>query len=197
MGDLVHFRTKEIGSLVKYIESVIDASELVKDVDFEIISLIVLDKEFKAHSLGGFLGTKSNEVFQGKSGFLKQANHLINENVRNNEVEAVFATEYQHSSDIVFYKINGGIDIDLATEVGLGVVLYNGVLMLYSPKEKGNSMDTVYEVVKLKVYFQLIHPESIDENLKGSFKKNADLIQSLMLIDSWKHIGILEEIFGY
>lgn len=197
MGELVHFKTKEIGALAKYIDSMIDASKLVKDVDFEIISLIVLDKEFQAHSLGGFLGTKNNEVFQRGSSFIKQAHRLIKENVRNNEVEAVFTTEYKPSSELVFYKINGGIDIDLATEIGLGVVLYNGVLMLYSPDQKGNAMDTVYEMIKLKVYFQLLHPESIDENLKGSFKKNADLIQSLVLINSLKHTGKLVDIFGY
>ncbi|ASS66993.1 hypothetical protein NYE70_22165 [Paenibacillus sp. FSL R5-0407] len=197
MGELVYFQKRDVGALEKYIDLIIDASELVKDVDFEIVSMIVMDNEFDTYSLGGFLGTSSNDLFQGNSGALEQARSLLKEKGKLDDIEAVFTTQFQSNSNLAFYRIKDRVDIDLATEVGLGVVSYKGELMIYSPQVDEDPTDTVYEMVRLKVYFQLIHPESIDENLKESFKKSADLIQSLMLIDSWKHIGILEEIFGY
>ncbi|MGG1940392.1 hypothetical protein ABFY57_11950 [Paenibacillus polymyxa] len=194
MGELVYFRKKETGLLAQYMDSTIDTSELVKDADFEIVSMIVMDNEYDTFSLGGFLQNSSNKLLQGESGFLEQAKKLIKEQGKEKDVMWVAPTQYIGGDDVKFYKIKGDIDIDLAAEVGLGVVLYQGELMIYSPQPNEDPMDAVHEMVKLKVYLQLMHPENVDVKLRESFEKNSELIQSLMLIDHWKHMERLEEI---
>jgi hypothetical protein len=197
MGELLYFRKNDTGLLAQYVESIVDASGLFKDVDFEIASSIVMDSEYETFSLGGFLGSTSNKLFQGRSGFLEQAKNLIKEQGKEKDVMWVAPTQYKGGDDVKFYKIKGGIDIDLATEVGLGVVSYRGELLIYSPQAIEDSIDAVHEMVKLKVYLQLLHPENIDVKLKESFEKNAELIQSLMLFNNWSHMERLEEILGY
>ncbi|KPV59665.1 hypothetical protein QJ48_09745 [Paenibacillus sp. A3] len=79
MGELLYFKKKDSGLLAQYVESIVDASGLVQDVDFEIASIIVMDNEYDTFSLGGFLGSTSNKLFQDSSGFLEQAKiHLKN-----------------------------------------------------------------------------------------------------------------------
>jgi hypothetical protein len=104
-------------------------------------------------------------------------------------------TQYNGGDNVKFYKLKCDIDIDLATEVGLGVVLYQGDMMIYSPQPNNDPIDAVYEMIKLKVYLQLMHDENVDMKLKESFDKQAELIQSLMLINHRWHMERLEIIF--
>lgn len=194
MGELVYFRKKETGLLAQYIDSVIDTSGLVKDVDFEIASLIVMDNDYNTYSLGDFLGSPSNKLIQGNTDFLEQAKGFIKVQGKETEVMWVAPTQFINGDDGKFFKIKGGIDIDLATEIGLGVVTYKGELLVYSPQENADPMNAIYEMVKLKVYLQLLHPEDVDIKLKESFEKNAELIQSLMLLNQWRHMERLESI---
>ncbi|KPV59666.1 hypothetical protein QJ48_09750 [Paenibacillus sp. A3] len=66
--------------------------------------------------------------------------------------------------------------------------------MIYSPQTNEDPIDVVHKMVKLKVFLQLSHPEKVDVELKEAFEKNAKLIQSLMLINHWRHMERLENI---
>lgn len=183
MGELVCFEKKDMGTEAQYIDSVIDATDLVEGVNFEIASIVVLNSECDAFSLGGFLGTKSNELLRGYSGFLDQAKALIKEHAREDEIDVIFSTPFSPRDNIAFYKIKEDIDIDLATELGLGVVIHKGEFMIYSPHLK-DPMDVIYEMLRLKIYFQIMHPEKIDEHLKSSFEKNTNLFYTSMLMNN-------------
>jgi hypothetical protein len=50
-----------------------DGYGLVKDIDFVIVSMLVMDNEYNVHSLGGFLGRTSNQLIEGNTDFLEQA----------------------------------------------------------------------------------------------------------------------------
>lgn len=195
MGELVYFRKKEMGLVEQYLDSMIDGSGLEKDVDFEIVSMIVMDNEYDTYSLGGFLGSTSNKLFKGNTDFFEQAKGLIKVQDKEKEVMWVAPTQYNGGDNVKFYKLKCGIDIDLATEVGLGVVLYQGDMMIYSPQPNNDPIDAVYEMIKLKVYLQLMNDEIVDMKLKESFDKQAELIQSLMLINHRRHLERLEIIF--
>ncbi|MFS0871088.1 MULTISPECIES: hypothetical protein [Paenibacillus] len=197
MRELSYYRKNETGLLAQYMDSIIDASGLVKDIDFDIVSMIVMDNEFDTFSLGGFLGSTSNKIFKSSTGFLEQAKNVIKEQGKEKDLMWVAPTQNVVRDNVKFYKIKGGIDYDLAAEVGLGVVSYKDEFMIYSPQGNDDPMDVVHEMIKLKVYLQLMHPENVDMKLKESFDKNAHLIQSLMLINHCKHMDRLGDILSY
>ncbi|WP_141097560.1 hypothetical protein [Paenibacillus aquistagni] len=149
----------------QYLDSIIDVSGLVNDLDFEIISILVMDNEYNAYSLGGFLGSTSNQLYEGKTGFLVQAKGLIKVHGKEKDVLWVAPTLYTGGDNVKFYKLKSDIDVDIASEVGLGVVMYQGELMIYSPQPNNDPIDAIYEMIKLKVYLQLMHPENLDIKL--------------------------------
>jgi hypothetical protein len=194
MGDVVYMNKQKQG-VSKYMDSGIYASDLVKGVDFEVASIIVMDDQFEAKSLGGFLGNKSKLLFQDIVGKpINTAKRLVKESKKGNQ--AIYETPLP-KENVAFYKLKTDtvIDIDLATEIGLGFVTYKNEYMIYSPLLGEDPKDVVYEMVRLKMYFQLTHPEYIDTKFKESFSKNEDLLMSLIIIDMPKHINRLNEIF--
>lgn len=72
-------------------------------------------------------------------------------------------------STLAFYKINGEVDIDLATELGLGVVRYNKEYHLYFPYIREDPIYTLYEMTMFKVYLQLLYPDQVDEAFRKDF----------------------------
>lgn len=191
MGKLIYMNKKEEG-VAKRLAEGINAAGLKKGIDFTIVSFLVLDEEFASHSLGGFLGRSSVKLFKTVIGGYRAFAESL---VADKGVEAVVETPYPKIENPVFYKLNEEIDIDLATEIGLGVVLYNDEYMLYCPSNTGSPMDAVAEMLAIKVYFQLKHPEEVDEKLKASFVKFQDVIMSNMIANSAKHMNRLKEIF--
>lgn len=191
MGKLIYMNKTEEG-VTKYMTEGVNASGLKKGIDFTVVSFVVLDNEFTSHSLGGFLGKSSVKLFKNVIGGYRAFAESL---VANKQVEAVFETPYPKIENPVFYKLNEEIDIDLATEIGLGVVLYNGEYMIYNPSNTGNPMDAIAEMFALKVYFQLRHPEEVDEKLKGSFNKFEDIIMTNMIVNGKKHMNTLKKIF--
>ncbi|OME54028.1 hypothetical protein BSK59_15720 [Paenibacillus odorifer] len=190
MGELIYMRKQDEG-IARYINSGINASELKNGKDFHVASIVVLDTTMGSHSLGGFLGTKSNVLFRDKEeGFKSIAIELMNDK----NAEFVFETEIP-KSDLAFYRLAEEIDIDLATEIGFGVVRYNGEYLIYSPFYK-SPIDAVSEMLMLKIYFQLIHPDEVDPKLKNAFVTFEDVIQSKMIVNSAKHMNRLKEILG-
>lgn len=193
MGELINLKKKLKGA-EKYLESGLVVSGLSKE-DYTILSMIVMDNDFQGYSLGGFLGKSSNELFENVSGKpIDIAKSLVKESEKTNE--GVMQTPMPKLNKIVFYKLkNTTIDIDLATELGLGVVEYKNERMIYSPFYTENPKEAVYEMLRLKIYLQLLNPDDLDESLKDSFMRNEDLIQSMILINMPKHSNQLKRIY--
>lgn len=192
MGDLIYMNNNDDEGVTKRMVDGVNASGLKKGIDFNIISFMVLDRDFASHSLGGFLGKNSTKLFKNVAGGYRAFAESL---VAGKSVEAVAETPYPKIDNQVFYRINEEVDIDLATEIGLGVVLYKGEYLLYCPSNTGNPMDAVSEMLTIKVYFQLKHPDEIDMKLKSSFEKYQDIIMSNMIANSAKHMNRLKEIF--
>lgn len=189
MGKVLYLNRQDEG-IARYMDSGIDASQLVKGVDFHIASIVVMDENFGTHSLGGFLGTNSNELFQGIEGdYIGMVKTLVVDK----GVEGFIETPYHNG--VPFYRVKGDVNIDLATELGLGVVRYQGEYLLYSPSSKDDPMDAVSEMLMLKVYFQLMYPNEIDQRLAASFSKLRTMLMVNMTANAQKHINRLKEIF--
>lgn len=192
MADVVFMNKKQEGFL-KYLDSQTKLYGLKKDIDFEIVSIVVLSDYSKAFSLGEFLGIRSNELFKDSKGkYLNTAKKLLQEK----QFKAISETLYPRINEVSFYEVKDQIDIDLASEVGLGVVKYKEKYMLYYPFQGEDPKSIVYEMLMLKVYFQLLHPEDVDVKLQAGFGKYASLIQSMMVANGRKHIQRLKEIFA-
>jgi hypothetical protein len=192
MGNVV-FINKEKEGLIKYLDSATNVSGLKNGVDFEIVSFVFFADNFQAYSLGGFLGTRSNDLFKEENGkYINTAKRLV----KGTKIKAIAATPYPTIDNVAFYEVKGQIDIDLATEIGLGVVSYKNKYMLYYPFLTADPISVVYEMLMLKVYFQLLYPEDVDVKFKSAFEKYADLIQSMMVVNGRKHIKRLKEIFA-
>lgn len=189
MGEVIYMRKQDEG-VARFIDSGINASELIQGEDYQLASFVVLDKQMGSHSLGGYLGESSNELFQGEGLNLKETAFKL---LDGKDVEFVFETEIPNNN-AAFYRLNEEVNIDLATEIGLGVVLYNNEYLIYSPSYK-NPMDAVGEMLMLKIYFQLMHPDEVDQKLKDAFATFQDVIQSKMIINSAKHMNRLQQIF--
>ncbi|MFC5530327.1 hypothetical protein [Cohnella yongneupensis] len=184
---------KKDAGISRYIDSIVLATDLTKGIDFEVASFVVMDDYYDVFSLGGFLGTSSNKILlTTKSNLL----HRVKESIKNEDQLLIAETPFPKHNNQAFFKIHGRIDIDLATELGLGVVKMNGEYMLYFPFSKGNPSDAILEMLLLKVYFQLLHPLELDEKLKLTLEKNEDLIITYLKIDGRKHVNRLKEIFS-
>ncbi|MCY9757751.1 hypothetical protein M5X00_26335 [Paenibacillus alvei] len=188
MGKLLYLNKQDEG-IARYMDSGIDASKLQKGVDFHIASIFLVDDNFEAHSLGEYIGKSSNELFQGiESGYIQVAKKIIS------GVTGLMETPY--NKGVPFYRVKGNIDIDLATDVGLGVVRYQGEYYLYSPTSDDDPMDAIMEMIMLKVYFQLMNPNEVDQKLAASFSKFHKMILVNMTSNAQKHINRLKEIFA-
>lgn len=195
MSNVVNIDTKRKGVL-EFIEDIIDANELNKDEDFEIVSFVVMDQNFETFSLGGFLGEKSINLFRDSIG---RPIEIAKKFVEGKNVGFITETQYNKTDKQMFYKMKDEVDIDLAIEVGLGVVKYNNEYMIYVPFLNEDPTTIGYGMMMLKVYAQLQNPHKIDINLKQNFEENYDLIMVHMLGASpanIRHISRLEEIFA-
>lgn len=192
MGEVVYLRKNQEG-VTKYISEIISANNLIKGRDFEVVSFLVLDSDFTSHSLGGFLRSTSNKLFKdvvvGHSTFALSL-------VADKNVEGVMETPMSKNDNLVFYRLAEEVNIDLATEIGLGVVRYKGEYLVYSPSNtENNPIDIINEMLSIKVYMQLFHPEDVDYNLKKSFEDYENLIQSNMIVNAAKHMNTLKTTF--
>jgi hypothetical protein len=198
MGEVVYMNKKKIFGVAKYLDTGYRTKGLVNGVDFEVVSFIILDLlNLKGYSLGGYLKTSSNELFNNiNSNYLDATNTLINEMKKDGEVAGVSETLIPNNEDYAFYQLKGvEIDIDLATEIGLGVVKYRGHYMLYYPHYQQES-DAYVEMMLMKTYFQLKYPENIDEKIKENFAKYEKAIRPLISINVPKHMKRLKEIYS-
>ncbi|TVX86035.1 hypothetical protein [Paenibacillus agilis] len=189
MGKVLYMNKRDEG-IAKYMKINIDTSKLKRGVDFHIASIFVVDENFGVNSLGGFLKESSNELFQKlESDYIGKAKKLLDGKGSEGFMET------PHHEGVPFYKVNGDINIDLATEIGLGVVNFQGEYMLYAPSSKNDPMDAVTEMLMLKVYFQLMYPNEIDQKLGESFSRLRNTILTNMTANQAKHINRLKEIF--
>jgi len=186
--DLNKRRKGVVGEIV----NIVDARELglVKDKDFHVASIIVVDNHNKGYALGGYLGIKSNDLFREKVGTpIKIAKSLVKD-------AGVYETPYNHELfHLKFYELKSEIDIDLAIELGFGVIEYNGKYHVYSPYMQNKPQLLGGELVMLKVFVQLLNPKNIDVNLMQYFNGVKSFVKAHILIDPEKHIKQLERIF--
>jgi hypothetical protein len=198
MGDVVYMNKKNVFGVAKYLDTGYRTKGLVNGVDFEVVSFLILDLlNLKGYSLGGYLKSSSNELFNNTNGdYLNATNALINAMKKDGEVAGVSETLIPNNEDYVFYQLKGvEIDIDLATEIGLGVVKYKGDYMFYYPHYQETN-DAYVEMMLMKTYFQLKYPENIDKKIKENFENYLKAVRPLMTINVPKHIQRLKEIYS-
>ncbi|MFF0828151.1 hypothetical protein ACFYU8_14840 [Brevibacillus sp. NPDC003359] len=88
------------------------------------------------------------------------------------------ATPFPTLDNIAFYKAKNEIGIDLATEVGLGVMKRQKDYLLYCPFISEEPTSIVYEMLFLKVYVQLLHPEENWYETKYFYRRAKEYEQS-------------------
>lgn len=193
MGKIIDLNEKRKG-VINEIVNIVDATNLELNIDFQIASIIVMDKEMDVHSLGGFLKTKSSTLFSRKA---VNPIEIAKTNTKGKEVD-VYSTPFPKSETIhlKFYELKSDINIDLATEIGLGVVKYNGKYHIYYPYMSNEPREIVMEMLMLKIYIQLLNPRNVDISLAKNFDKIEDEVMSRMIIDMPKHMNRLKEILG-
>ena len=176
MGDLVYIN-KDESIASKHMVEGIRVKDLKKDVDFHVVSFLVLDHNYDLHSLGGYLNKRSNKLLSNVVGGLPV---FVSSILAGKNIVGFGETDYPEVDNLVFYKMDEEIDIDLATEVGLGVVQYKGETYLYYPSATGDDMDAVGEMLRIKVYCQLKYPDEIDKKLQVSFIKVQNMIERVL-----------------
>lgn len=194
MNKVVNIGKKRKG-VMNQIKRMIDASDMVKGVDFDIASFIVLDNELSAHSLGGYLDNSSNELFKHNKGkFADVANRLT----EGKDIQFIAETQYiEDVNHRMFYSMKEEIDIDLATELGLGVVYHKNEYLIYCPFIDDDPEQIVHELVMLRIYTQLRNPKVVDVNLAQKFTNVEDVVISYILSNQKvidKHMNKLYDI---
>jgi hypothetical protein len=203
MDNVTKMIKREEGSIFNFIDYVVVTTDLEQGVDFEVVSMTVMNKDFELMSLGMFTGMPSSRLFEKYNfhdNYLSTTRMLLNNIGNSKNVVAVDETQLPDEADenFVFYKFNEPVDIDLATELGLGVVkMKDDEFLLYSPfYGQDEQWDNLDEMLMLKVYFQLKHPETYDWKLENTVIEHVDLIESVMVANVEKHINQLKKIFS-
>lgn len=189
-----------------YIEGVSEVRGKVQGKDFQVVSMFVLDDDLNAYSLEGFLKLRSPELAKQQLNLrydqhevrkVLQEKKLIRGHMVLNETIFPMATD----KDFVFYKLNEPLDIGLLTELGMGVVRmltgeFAGELMVFFPFYGTHESDDLDEIIILKMYLQLKHPEVYFKGLDYLFEEHADKLESLILTNVEAYMNRLGMIFN-
>lgn len=190
MGEVLQFIDK---GAAKFVRQTISAKSLVFGRDFEVVSFVVVDKDNCLYTLGSYIGKTSNDLFAGQA---KDFAACAKDQINGSGAARLIPTPYPKNPEHVeFYQLSCDIDIDLAVEMGLGVVKYGEKFAIYCPKPIVDPIEIIYEVFRLNLYIQLLNPDNIDQKLKEGFHRNKDLIESIFLLNTDKHMMRLEDIF--
>ena len=168
-----------------FVKSMICAKELTQNVDFVVISSTVMTEDFDLMSIETF----------SKKGLLGKKTILEN---------SFTPFPKERNEDFVFFDVKETIDIGLATDLGLGVVqmltgVHAGEQMIYIPfygHGITKQWDDVNEIIALKAYLQLKHPEVYFESLDNLLHEHRELVEVNFIHNAKGYINCLYEIFS-
>lgn len=168
----------------QFVDKMIGAKELIMDYDFAIVSQTVMTEDYELLSVE----TATKRGYIGRKKIIESA-------------YTPFPQEY--NEDFVFFLLNEEIDVGLATDLGLGVVKmltgkYRGEHLIYLPfygQGITKQWDDINEIIAIKVYLQLKHPEIYFESLDKLLREHRELIEANIIHNAKGYINRLYEIF--
>lgn len=174
---------------------------LIEGYDYEIISYMILDQDFEFHTFKSFFGESINDYYDKFKGenYVKQITKLKQE-----ELQGCQAYGKTPMNDVpqYFYMLDKGeVDIDLATNLGLGVIVMknselSGEYLLYSLEyDEDDEESVIDEQIRLIMYLQLTDKKMDSKKLDKFITGNIDYLKSLVQRDSEEVVGKLVEIY--
>jgi hypothetical protein len=164
-----------------FVEAVVEVEGLEKGKDFEVVSTTVMTDDFEVMSIETYA-----KWFMGKKNLIETS-------------ATPFPTDID--DNFVFYKLTEKVDVGLATDLGLGVVRmstgeYKGEFLIYFPfYGESKEWDDLDEIIALKVYLQLKHPEIYFDKLDKLVDEHGDLVETLIVHNPQKYMKQLDGIF--
>lgn len=169
---------------------------LIEGYDFEIVSLAIINEDFEYHTFNSFFNENINDYYNDFKGenYIEQLIALKKDKF--NGCQSYGKTPMMNSPKHFFSTGTIEIDIDLATNLGLGVVMLKnnqlkGKKLIYSI----NGQDDSNEKLRLAMYLQLVDKNSNILALKKVLEKDRSYLEPLIHRDADEVISKLKNTF--
>lgn len=179
----------------------IKTENMVKDIDFEVVSFYVVDKEEgEPYSFNTFFKEDIHDYYEN---ILDKSTNYINQMIQLKEKGNIVLSKTPFPNQPEYFiKINDGskMDINTATKLGLGVVRiltgdFSGEFMIYHTDTTGS--DTIQEeLIRLGLYTILTDSSADSAKLEKIVEKNRLYVAGLMLCELSETMEELDKVFA-
>jgi hypothetical protein len=186
-----------------FVEDTITKTNEIKGIDFEVVSYVVLTEYMDMKTADDYFGINTKELL--KEYTAEGIEKILKSHPKAKGVFEISPTPFPYGANdnVVFYKMKDDVDINLAINVGLGVVRmlsgeYKGELLLYNASNfSKEDFQTRDEFIMLKMYIQLRYPNEYDDRkLERFINDYEEYVYMLVPTNANAIIRRFKEIFA-
>lgn len=186
--------------------------ELGEDINYEVISYLVMDQEYQIYSADHFFSLDSYNYIkhnQRHTGYLKDNLYAIfYAHERKPEILSIMETPFpKEKQEIILYRMMEPIHFDYAISLGFGVLRiltgpYMGQIFLFYSNsfvedESDEEFNDLDEMLMLGAYIQLTNPSHVDfKELEILLQLDLEYVATLIHGDALRIINKLADIFS-